>query len=124
MVKGSPFELANEFEYQNQLGWQIITVSFQIWSCQHGLQILDSKIPISYVDVSINNRIAYVKINRPEAMNALNLELVDQLEKTIVSLNHNNEIDTIVIEGAGKSFVSGADVKFFVDKIRKLVESI
>ncbi|MAK40526.1 MAG: 3-hydroxyacyl-CoA dehydrogenase [Euryarchaeota archaeon] len=114
-----PFELANEFGIQESIRMAKNYCELSDLVLPRWFANLDSKIPISYVDVAIKNRIAYVKINRPEAMNALNLELVDQLEKTILSLNNNNEIDTIVIEGAGKSFVSGADVKFFVDKIRE-----
>ena len=36
----------------------------------------------------------------------------------VVALNSDSSVTTIVLEGAGKAFVAGADVKFFVDKIR------
>jgi enoyl-CoA hydratase/3-hydroxyacyl-CoA dehydrogenase len=72
----------------------------------------------SYIDVEINGEIASVQINRPEAMNALNETVVSQLGDALDSLNSNSSISTIILEGAGKAFVAGADVKFFVDKIK------
>jgi enoyl-CoA hydratase/3-hydroxyacyl-CoA dehydrogenase len=72
----------------------------------------------SYVDVNVDERgIATVLINRPEAMNALNVTVVSQLGDAIEDLNSRSDVSTIVLEGAGKAFVAGADVKFFVDKI-------
>jgi len=71
----------------------------------------------SYVDVSVDDGTAKVLINRPEAMNALNVKVMNQLGEAIESLNARTDVDTIVLEGAGKAFVAGADVKFFVDMI-------
>ena len=70
-----------------------------------------------FVDAEIKNGTATVNINRPEAMNALNETVVEQLGALIDSLNEDTTIHTIVLEGAGKAFVAGADVKFFVDKL-------
>ena len=72
----------------------------------------------SYVDSSISNGIATITINRPEAMNALNETVVSQLGLAVEAANNDDSIHTIVLDGAGKAFVAGADVKFFVDKIR------
>lgn len=72
----------------------------------------------SYVDTSIENGVATLTINRPEAMNALNETVVGQLNSALDAVNADDSVHTIVIDGAGKAFVAGADVKFFVDKIR------
>jgi len=72
----------------------------------------------SYIDVTVNSDIATVRINRPEAMNALNVTVVSQLGEALDELNSRDDVATIALEGAGKAFVAGADVKFFVDKIR------
>jgi len=72
----------------------------------------------SYIDVAINGGIATIRINRPEAMNALNVTVVSQLGEALDELNARDDVNAIVLEGAGKAFVAGADVKFFVDKIR------
>ena len=79
---------------------------------------LDMAFDFSYVDIKIDNDIATVILNRPEAMNALNVDLINELGLKIDKLNHRDDISTIVIEGSGKAFVAGADVKFFVDKIK------
>ena len=72
----------------------------------------------SYIDTSIEDGVATVTINRPEAMNALNETVVSQLGEALDAVNANDSVHTIVLDGAGKAFVAGADVKFFVDKIR------
>ena len=72
----------------------------------------------SYVDSSVEDGIATITINRPEAMNALNEVVIEQLTAAVEAANGDNAVSTIVLDGAGKAFVAGADVKFFVDKIR------
>lgn len=72
----------------------------------------------SYVDSKVENGVATITINRPEAMNALNVTVVQQLTTAVEAANANDAVHTVVLDGAGKAFVAGADVKFFVDKIR------
>jgi len=72
----------------------------------------------SYVDTSIVDNVATITINRPEAMNALNETVIKQLGQAVDAVNANSAVHTMVLDGAGKAFVAGADVKFFVDKIR------
>jgi len=72
----------------------------------------------SYVDTSITDKVATITINRPEAMNALNETVIKQLGQAVEAVNGNSAVHTMVLDGAGKAFVAGADVKFFVDKIR------
>lgn len=72
----------------------------------------------SYVDTQISDGIATITINRPEAMNALNETVIQQLGLAVAAINDNDAVHTMVLDGAGKAFIAGADVKFFVDKIR------
>ena len=72
----------------------------------------------SYVDSNVSDGIATITINRPEAMNALNVLVIGQLTEAVAAANADDAVHTIVLDGAGKAFVAGADVKFFVDKIR------
>ena len=78
----------------------------------------DDSFSFSYVDLEVKDGIATITINRPEAMNALNETVVNQLGDAIDMANSDDSVRTIVLDGAGKAFVAGADVKFFVDKIR------
>jgi enoyl-CoA hydratase/3-hydroxyacyl-CoA dehydrogenase len=72
----------------------------------------------SYVDLHMDNGVATITINRPEAMNALNETVVKQLGQAVAKAHAAEGVHTMVLDGAGKAFVAGADVKFFVDKIR------
>ena len=72
----------------------------------------------SYVDLNEQGRVAYITINRPEAMNALNEAVFSQLEDRFAQAEKNPEITAIVFRGAGKTFIAGADIRYFVEKIK------
>ena len=112
-----PFELANRLgigQAKEMASKYCELAGFDLPNCWDR----DDDFQFNYVDIAINDSVATLTINRPEAMNALNETVVGQLSKVIDEVNANDSIDTIVIDGAGKAFIAGADVKFFVDKIR------
>lgn len=64
------------------------------------------------VKIAIEDRIALVTISRPEALNALNVETMKELDCLFAMLEQETEIDVVVITGEGdRSFVAGADIK-------------
>ena len=64
--------------------------------------------------IEIENRIALVTLNRPQALNALNKGLLDDLSAFFDYAKLNDEIRVVILTGAGeKSFVAGADIKEF-----------
>jgi enoyl-CoA hydratase/3-hydroxyacyl-CoA dehydrogenase len=71
-----------------------------------------------FVDLEIKDEIATITLNRPEAMNALNETVVAQLDERFTEAENHPEVNAIVFQGAGKAFVAGADIKYFVDKIK------
>ncbi len=71
-----------------------------------------------YVDLEIKGNIAYITINRPEAMNALNPAVVDQLAREFDQAEKDPSVNGIVIQAAGKEFVAGADIGFFVKNMK------
>lgn len=71
----------------------------------------------NFVDLRVTGDIAYITINRPEAMNALNPSVVTQLERKFDEAEKNPHVKAIAIQGAGKAFVAGADIKFFIDNV-------
>jgi enoyl-CoA hydratase/3-hydroxyacyl-CoA dehydrogenase len=113
-----PFELAN------RLGVGEAVRMAEAYSDLAGFELpewfanLSGPMQFSLVDVVVEGGVATVRLNRPEAMNALNETLVAQLGAALDELNAREDVSTIILEGAGKAFVAGADVKFFVDKIR------
>lgn len=72
----------------------------------------------NYVDLEVKGGLAYITFNRPEAMNALNPVVVEQLEHRFNEAEGHPAVRAIVFRGAGKAFVAGADIKFFVDNIK------
>jgi len=70
------------------------------------------------VDLEVKNGIAYVTLNRPEAMNALNEAVVAQLDRRFGEAEADTRVKAIVLQGAGKAFVAGADIRYFVEKIK------
>tara|TARA_B100000676_G_scaffold21815_1_gene18837 strand:- start:1677 stop:3737 length:2061 start_codon:yes stop_codon:yes gene_type:complete len=112
------------FEIANRIGVKEAVRMAKVYAQEADLELPDwfterqESFEFSYIDVSVNDGIATVRINRPEAMNALNVTVVSQLGEKLDELNARDDVTTIVLEGAGKAFVAGADVKFFVDKIR------
>jgi enoyl-CoA hydratase/3-hydroxyacyl-CoA dehydrogenase len=73
----------------------------------------------NFVDLEIKNGIGYITLNRPEAMNALNETVVDQLDQRFTEAENNPDVRTIIFQGAGKAFVAGADIRYFVKKIKE-----
>jgi len=54
--------------------------------------------------------IAYLRLNRPNAMNALNSEVLDELDSAIGDIAINDDIKCVIITGSGRAFVAGADI--------------
>ena len=71
-----------------------------------------------FVDLEIKGPIATITLNRPEAMNALNETVVAQLDERFTEAEKNSDVRAIVFRGAGKAFVAGADIRYFVKKIK------
>ncbi|MFC1859061.1 enoyl-CoA hydratase/isomerase family protein [Thermodesulfobacteriota bacterium] len=57
------------------------------------------------------NTIAWVTLNRPDVMNALNQQLVTEIISAVQSLEDDESVNVIVLKGAGRSFCAGADLK-------------
>ncbi len=74
---------------------------------------------MDYVTLKTSGSVAVLRIEKPEDMNALNEQVVKQLDEKFSIAETDPTVKTILITGAGKAFVAGADIKFFVDNIRK-----
>jgi len=62
--------------------------------------------------------ITVITMNQPENLNALDEQTMRQLEHHFDKAEQDPDIHSILITGAGKAFVAGADIRFFVKKIR------
>ena len=54
--------------------------------------------------------VALITLNRPEKLNALNYDLVEDLHRTLDELNGDNDCRVVVLTGAGRGFCSGLDL--------------
>lgn len=64
-----------------------------------------------FVDLTIEEGIATVIINRPKSLNALSQEVMEQLGQIIKDLEQDDKVRAVIITGAGgKAFVAGADI--------------
>ena len=56
-------------------------------------------------------RVALLTLNRPEALNALNAQLIDELNQALDALERDPQVGCIVLTGSAKAFAAGADIK-------------
>lgn len=61
--------------------------------------------------VSQQERVGIVQLNRPQALNALNSELMDELVRALQAFDADDSISCIVVTGSEKAFAAGADIK-------------
>ncbi len=59
--------------------------------------------------------VGIIKINRPEALNALNIATLGEIRDAVTSLNNNDDIKVLIFTGEGKAFIAGADIKQMKD---------
>ncbi len=59
-----------------------------------------------------------IRMNRPEDLNALNASMFRQLDEKFREAERDPETRTVFITGSGKAFVAGADIRFFVDRMK------
>lgn len=62
-----------------------------------------------------HGHVAVLTINRPEALNALNSQVLKELSDAVTNADNDEDIYVLVITGAGKSFVAGADISEMKD---------
>lgn len=60
-------------------------------------------------------KVATITLNRPDRMNALNMEVFEELEDVLNSLKKDKEIQCVVLRGAGDYFCAGADISMLND---------
>ncbi|MBW1703960.1 MAG: enoyl-CoA hydratase/isomerase family protein [Deltaproteobacteria bacterium] len=117
-----PFELMNRgginnaFELVEGLlkGWPDLKMPDHLRSQQEKGEPWD----IRLVKYSRDGDLGRVTIARPDAMNALNKIVVKQIDEAFQEAESDPQAKVIILEGAGKAFVAGADIGFFVKCIK------
>jgi enoyl-CoA hydratase len=66
--------------------------------------------PLKNIAVETKGNVAVVTMNRPDALNALNVETMRELAYAMAELGADSEVAAVILTGAGKAFVAGADI--------------
>ncbi|MCB9997801.1 MAG: enoyl-CoA hydratase [Methylobacteriaceae bacterium] len=70
----------------------------------------------SNIIVETHGGVGLVRLNRPQALNALNSELIDELNIALTAFDKADDIGCMVITGSAKAFAAGADIKEMLPK--------
>ncbi len=66
--------------------------------------------PYEFLTVEVADRIATVTINRPDKLNALNARVLEELDSVFTALAADRLVGAVIVTGAGRAFVAGADI--------------
>ena len=61
--------------------------------------------------VEVEDHVALIRLNRPDALNALNTQLLKELCQALEDADANDKVRCIVVTGSEKAFAAGADIK-------------
>ena len=68
------------------------------------------------LQVEIADGVALIRLNRPEALNALNSQLMAELSTCVEALDSDDAVGCLVLTGSAKAFAAGADIKEMASK--------
>ena len=66
--------------------------------------------------VETKGRVGIIRLNRPQALNALNRALIVELGQAVDAYDANDAVGCLLITGNDKAFAAGADIKEMADK--------
>ena len=66
--------------------------------------------------VEIDEHVGMITLNRPEALNALNTQMLSELADAITLMNSEDRVHAIIITGSEKAFAAGADISEMAEK--------
>ncbi len=70
---------------------------------------------MSFVELEQRGHVGLITINRPEVLNALNVQALRELDAILDRIESDENIYVLVITGAGRAFVAGADIAEMAD---------
>jgi len=62
------------------------------------------------VEYEVRDRIAYVTLNRPDKLNAVNQEIIEGLDNAVYNFNRDQDAWVAIVSGNGRAFCTGADL--------------
>lgn len=79
---------------------------------------------LAFTNIDEVTKIATITINRPEALNALDVPTAQAMNKAIMPLQGRNDLRCIVLRGAGRAFMAGGDVATFAKHLDTAADTI
>ena len=82
------------------------------------------------IKLEIENSVAAIRLNRPDALNALNPELLAEFSCAVAEVEKYEAVKALVVRGEGRAFCAGADLTYFEaafnapDQIRAYIDSL
>jgi len=67
--------------------------------------------------VAVEDGVAWIRLNRPERLNALTYPMMDRLCETLAGLSADESVRAVVLTGTGRAFCAGADTKGIADRM-------
>jgi len=68
------------------------------------------------IEYSVENQIAYIRLNRPDAANTLNLQLAQELHQAVLACEEDRNVRAVLLSANGKLFCAGGDLASFATK--------
>ena len=63
------------------------------------------------VESKVEDHVATITLNRPDALNALSSSLLDELDAAVARIAEDSDVHGVIVTGAGRAFVAGADIE-------------
>lgn len=67
---------------------------------------------MNHIDFTVDNRIGFITLNRPEKRNALSYELIGELKEAFARAEADERAKVLVLKANGEAFCSGADLAY------------
>ncbi|MCM3767354.1 enoyl-CoA hydratase [Neobacillus niacini] len=71
------------------------------------------------VALTVNGRVATLEMNRPEALNAMDVDMIRGLVGKLKELSESDAIDIVVLTGKGRAFSAGGDIKTMLSNMNE-----
>ncbi|MBI4386961.1 MAG: 3-hydroxyacyl-CoA dehydrogenase/enoyl-CoA hydratase family protein [Elusimicrobia bacterium] len=116
-----PFEYMNESMAESEAGVRELVSRYGI-KVPEGLvkrAATGRQWELNYVNIERSGDAARIILNRPETLNALNRDLLEQLLRALDQAQKDPGVKFMLLEARGTTFVAGADVKFFVQSMER-----
>jgi len=79
--------------------------------------------PFNTLKYQKESRLAFITLNRPERLNAINNEMPVEIQRAVEEANLDDDVHVIILSGEGRAFCSGYDMKYYAEQKGPVVGS-